>query len=78
MIFKRKVRNGRVKVKGTWFYPSSLHMKYDGSCDGHWFYFGTYAYEPTFISLHSSVDPNIAPHIVDRKLPWMFWYRYKK
>lgn len=78
MIFKRKVRNGRVKVRGTWFYPSKLHMKYDGRCDGHWFYFGTYANEPTFVSLHSSaetVDGEDGPHIVDGKLPWMFWYQ---
>lgn len=74
MVIKRKVRDGRVKIKGAWFYPSSLHMEYDGRCDGHWFYFACYFEEPTYVNLHSSTETEDGPHIVDGKLPWMFWY----
>ena len=38
----RKIRNGRVKIRGDWYAPSEIHMKYDGRLDGRWYCFGLY------------------------------------
>lgn len=38
----RKIRNGRVKIGGDWFYPDSQFRQYDGRLDGMVYAFGLY------------------------------------
>jgi len=38
----RKVRNGRVKIDGEWFYLRDNHREYAGEMDGGWYMFGRY------------------------------------
>ena len=75
VIVKRKIRNGRVKINGSWYYPNDLHLEYDGRCDHHWFYFGIYHDLFAAVSLHSPVMEGDESHIIDGKLPWLFWYQ---
>lgn len=44
----RKIRpNGRVKIANRWWVPEQTHMKYDGRCDGRYYYFYLYPYHET-------------------------------
>lgn len=82
----RTVRNGTVRIYGRTFVPDTVHMAYDGRCDGLRYSFGLYersrGLEP-FVNQHSlagsSEDEDEdavmrGPHCVDGTYPWLFWY----
>lgn len=78
----RKIRNGRVKIYGSWYEPTDQFMKYDGRLDGRWYWFGTYVNEDRFISLWGSDDYKNSKEkfgegaeCVNGELVWMFWNR---
>ena len=77
MLPKRKIRNGRVKINGSWYYPNDYHMKYDGRLDGRQFYFGTYRGDDTLISIHSNDEEDNQIPFEDWA-PWLFWYKNDK
>lgn len=76
----RTVKNGTVKINHNTYKVSEIHMKYDGSLDGLRFAFGLYKNDDTFVSLCGTErafktleDTMTGAHIVDGKLPWMWW-----
>ena len=78
----RKIRNGKVKVSGSWYKPSEQFLKYDGRLDGMWYCFGVYSgFMPKkIISLWGSLDYKKGiekfgkgKEVVDGCLPWLWW-----
>jgi len=55
----RKIRNGRVKIGGIWYYPSKWYKQdkgYDGRLDGQWWVFGRYPDMLEHVALWGSLD----------------------
>lgn len=74
----RKIRNGRVRIYGRWYYPSERFTKYDGRLDGSRWRFGLYWSEGQMMNicgLHSEVGDDSWPGraCVDGKFPWYWW-----
>jgi len=81
----RKIRNGKVKIYGSWYEPKDLYMKYDGRLDRRWYWFGTYWNEDRFVSLWGSDDYKNGKEefakgeeVVDGYFVWMFWNRVEE
>ena len=86
MIVLRKIRNGRVKYGGIWFYPRQDNKKYDGRLDGLTMAFGIYS-DPIgtrdngFISLwgysdmyYKGMDYWPGSNCIDNNFYWDWWY----
>jgi len=72
--FKRKIKNGRVKINNHWYTPRG---DYDGRLDGMTYLFGTYD-SPDYVYLHSRQDVKEdfpGSSCVDGKFPWAWWDR---
>lgn len=76
----RTVRDGRVRIKGHDYMPDSQHLAYDGRLDGLRFAFGTYSNRDDLVCLWGTEAAyrdrgaiEDGPHVVDGRLPWMFW-----
>jgi hypothetical protein len=83
----RKVRNGRVKIFGRWFYPSEQWLKYDWRLDEVWYHFGLYEGAPgdlkdfgfllgTTESSKKSMrgeEYDHGPELIDGHFPWCWW-----
>ena len=77
-----KIRNGRVKIGGRWFYVNDRFRQYKGELDGLRYAFGVYRGE-SFVSLWgseaeyrdtSNVGNHTRPEVVDGGLmPWVWW-----
>lgn len=81
----RKIRNGRVRIKGKWFYPREDSRKYKGELDGSKFAFGLYWGGHCFLDFiclwgtekaYHSDDPSVdwpGPNYIDGFFQWAWW-----
>lgn len=76
----RKIRNGRVKINGVWFYPSDYYLKYDSRLDGMTFRFGLFytgdKWERKQVYMHSRVPEE--PYrqrsdVINGRFSWEWW-----
>lgn len=79
---RRLVRNGRVKVYGSWYRPDEQFQPYKGEMDGLYYWFSLYGDEyPTIVmwgneSQHDGPIGEYGPELVkDGSLPWTWWRR---
>lgn len=88
--FRRKVRNGRVRIAGKTYVPDTRHVLYDGRLDGEKLVFARYVTGSKIESVISlwgtpamadaANDAQIAsadranPACVDGRYPWQFWH----
>lgn len=81
----RKIRNGRVKIFGRWYYASDQYEKYDGRLDGLRYAFGLYERdgvlqdfvylwggERQFHTIEDLKEP-VPEMLEDGGLPWCWW-----
>jgi len=89
-IIRRTIKDGKVRVFGRFFYPSSKYMEYDGRLDGLCYIFGLYYENGELLDKISLIamdgkptrfDPNNPdtyrenqPEVIDEYIPWLFWY----
>lgn len=79
----RTIRDGRVKIGGYYYTPSSRHLRYDGRLDGKRYAFARYwegdrrcpfvALWGTEEAFKKAAPAATDPSIVDGALPWMWW-----
>lgn len=84
----RTIKNGRVKINGTWFYPDTRYLQYDGRLDGKRYAFGLYwlnskTIMADYVNLwgteeaYKNIDSWPGPECVDGYFNWQFWYSDK-
>lgn len=80
---RRTVKEGRVKIAGQWFAPSTQWKKYDGRFDGGVYWFGRYENCP-FVYLWGSDRQHqkqsregFLDCAVDGRFVWAWWHTAK-
>jgi len=82
----RKIRHGRVKIRGKWFKPDKQFLQYDGRLDGMVYAFGLYyigdQWNSEFVYLWGSEKSyrshehiEYGPELVNNTFPWCWWHR---
>ena len=84
----RKIRSGRAKILGVWYYPDDRFMEYDGRLDGMQYAFGLYwngdERDESLVCLWGTKEQynfeadDWGPELVDGAFPWLFWHPKKE